>query len=157
MRLMYTHPSTGLAAIVIAAPKANLERVLGTLTEDAYMAHVIGKSLPKGVKEVIVLADDWKAPESRVFRNAWKIDGGQIKVCMDTAKGIQRDRVRQERASRFAPLDVDAMKAIGKEDKAALAEIEAKKQKLRDAPSHPAIDAASTPEALAAIKLDDLI
>lgn len=188
MRLTYTDPETGIAVIMHAAPKHSLERVLGPLSEENYMAHVIGKSLPAGVKEVIVMSDDWTPPESREFRNAWKIENGQVIVDMPKARDIHRDKIRAERRRNFETLDIAAAKAMGAmirnrsafrkieeltDDEAAAAKadldarhalledgaerVEVAKQKLRDAPAHPAIEAADTPEALSAITLAQLI
>lgn len=162
MRLLYSHPETGIACYAQAMPLEQLQTALGPLTEESYMAHVLGVTVPPGVKEVIILADDWKPPETRVFRNAWKIDrnAGQIVVDMELARDIQRDRIRGERKPQLEALDIAAVRAMtgtkpGQRD-AAFVEIEAAKQKLRDAPAHPALEAAATPDELAAITLADL-
>lgn len=157
MRFMYTRPDGGVS-IGSAVPKEDVERHVGPLTEENYMAFVLGKSLPKGVKQVLILADDWAAPESRHFRNAWKIsDEGHVEVDMERARDIQRDHIRAERAPQFTKLDVEMVQAMGRDDKAALADVEARKQALRDAPAHDALKAAATPDELAAIKLADLV
>lgn len=157
MRLQYSTPDGGVA-IVSAAPKENLELALGPLSEENYMAHVIGKSVPAGVKKIFVMADDWKPPEGREFRNAWTLtDDGGIVVDMPKARDIQRDRIRFERAPDLQRLDVEALRKLSAGDQASADEIEKQKQRLRDAPAHPAIEAAKDPDELAAITLSVLM
>lgn len=155
MRFIYTQPD-GTAAICTAAPREVLERVLGPLTEESYKAHVMAKSLPPGVKEAIILADDWQPPKNREFRNAWVIADGRIVVDMPRARDIHRGMLRRERAPRLAELDIAAMRAIEAKDDKQIEAVAVAKQKLRDAPAHPAIERASTPNSLNAITLDVL-
>jgi hypothetical protein len=157
MRFQYSTPDGGVA-IVHAAPMADLEKVLGPLSEENYMAHVIGKSLPPGVKKVLVLADDWTPPESREFRNAWRLtEDGQIEIDMPKARDIHRDKLRLHRAREFLRLDTDALIALSQGDHGAAATIDEEKQRLRDAPAHPAIEAAATADELSAITLSKLL
>jgi len=156
MRFIYEQPGGGIA-ICMAASKENLEQVLGPMSDESYRAHVLDKSVPPGVKNVFILADDWRPPQSRHFRNAWKLDGGQILVDMPTARNIQRNAIRAERAAQWVDFDIAAMRALSRRDVAEVDAIEAAKQKLRDAPAHPAIEAAATPEQLAAITLADVM
>jgi hypothetical protein len=156
MRFQYENYEGGVS-IVHAAPKSDLEKVLGPLSEENYMAHVIGKSLPPGVKKVFVLADDWSPPESREFRNAWQItEDGQIAIDMGKARDIHRDKLRLHRAREFLRLDTDALIALSQGDHGAAATIDEEKQRLRDAPAHPAIEAAATADELSAITLSKL-
>lgn len=154
MKYAYTN-AEGLLCIVTAAPKAALERVLGPLTDEAYRAHVLERSIPDGASNVTALPEDWSAPIDRGFRDAWRLKGRQVEIDMGKARNLHRDRLRGQRATRLAELDVAAVRGL--ESGHPLTEIAAKKQRLRDAPAHPAIDAAQTPEQLAAISLDDLI
>ena len=71
-----------------------------------------------------------------------------ITVNMDKAREIKRDQIRAERDPILAALDVEFMRAVEQGDTAKQAEVSAKKQALRDATKHPAIDAAQTPEEL---------
>jgi hypothetical protein len=91
-------------------------------------------------------------PEERLFRDAWSADSeaGVISVDMPMARNIWRERIRRARAPRLAELDADFMKAL--ETGASTATIVAEKQELRDAPAHPGIEAAATPEALKLVK-----
>lgn len=74
-----------------------------------------------------------------------------ITVNMTKARDIKRDQIRAERAPLLAALDVQFMRAVETGDTAKQQEIAAEKQRLRDATSHPDIEAAQTPEELKAI------
>lgn len=95
------------------------------------------------------------APESRAFRNAWVMDGPAIVVDMAAAREIQRDVIRRQRDERFPGLDADFMKAL--ERGQPTTSIAAEKQALRDAPNHPMIEAATTPDELEAIDLEAIL
>lgn len=85
-------------------------------------------------------------PSDRLFRSAWSTDGTSISVNMVKAKDIWRDKIRQAREEVLEKLDKDYMRAL--ETGADTSQIVADKQALRDAPAHPAIDAATTTEEL---------
>lgn len=86
-------------------------------------------------------------PADRAFRNAWDTpEGNVINVNMEKAKDIWRDEIRLVREDEFAKLDEAFMKAL--EAGGDTSDIAAQKQNLRDAPAHPDIDAATTPEEL---------
>ena len=95
-------------------------------------------------------ASDYETPTERTFREAWSFAGnpeaGTISVDMDAAKDIWRDKIRQARVEPLEALDTAFMKAL--ETGAATTQITADKQALRDAPSIPSIDAATTPDEL---------
>ena len=97
-------------------------------------------------------AADYEVPAERTFRGAWEAnaDTGVISVDMAAAKDIWRDKIRQARTEPLAALDTAFMKAL--ETGADTTQITADKQALRDAPAHPAIDAATTPEELVAVQ-----
>tara|TARA_R110000772_G_scaffold117744_1_gene223360 strand:+ start:107 stop:463 length:357 start_codon:yes stop_codon:yes gene_type:complete len=97
-------------------------------------------------------AADYTLPAERTFRNAWEANSGTglISVEMEAARDIWRDKIRLERTEPLESLDTAFMKAL--ESGADTTQIVADKQALRDAPSDPAIDAATTPEELAAVQ-----
>jgi hypothetical protein len=97
-------------------------------------------------------AADYTLPAERTFRGAWEADAdaGVISVDMAAARDIWRDKIRQARTEPLAALDTAFMKAL--ETGADTTQITADKQGLRDAPTDPAIDAATTPEELAAVQ-----
>lgn len=102
-------------------------------------------------------AESLKVPSSgRLFRGAWKVNGDVIEVNMTKARDIHRDRLRQERDNELKKLDAKWFVAAEKGNTSLQSEIAAKKQKLRDAPSHSKIASAKKPETLAAITLEDL-
>lgn len=73
-----------------------------------------------------------------------------IKVNMQKALTIKQNMVRAEREEKFKQLDVEFMLALEKGDTKKQKEIATKKQLLRDAPNHPSIINATTPEELKA-------
>ena len=97
-------------------------------------------------------AADYTLPAERTFRGAWEANSGTgvISVDMEAARDIWRDKIRLERTEPLESLDTAFMKAL--ESGADTTQIVADKQALRDAPSDPAIDAATTPEELAAVQ-----
>ena len=97
-------------------------------------------------------AADYEVPAERTFRGAWEANAGTgvISVDMAAARDIWRDKIRQARTEPLEALDTAFMKAL--ETRADTTQITADKQALRDAPTDPAIDAATTPEELAAVQ-----
>lgn len=97
-------------------------------------------------------AADYTLPAERTFRDAWEADAstGVISVDMGAARDIWRDKIRQCRTEPLEALDAAFMKAL--ETGADTTQIAADKQALRDAPADSAIDAATTPEELAAVQ-----
>jgi hypothetical protein len=75
-----------------------------------------------------------------------------IKHDMDIAKGLKRQFIRVERAEKFQKLDIDYLRALESGDTTAQAEIAAKKARLREAPAHPDINAATTIDELKAVR-----
>ena len=108
----------------------------------------LNDSTPFRVIEFSDLPDD---RTDRTFRNAWRLQGGRVVVEMEAAKSLWRDKIRAQRAPMLAKLDADQVRALVAKDQAAVDAIEAEKQRLRDAPAHPDIIAAQTPEQLRAV------
>jgi hypothetical protein len=69
-----------------------------------------------------------------------------IKINLNKAKEIKKDMVRADRTPMLQALDIELMKNIT--DPVKVAEIEAKKQALRDATAHSSIVEATTVEEL---------
>lgn len=102
-----------------------------------------------GVTEYNV--EDYTLPAERTFRDAWEVTGDAvIGVNMDKAKDFWRFRIREARKAELEKLDAAFMKAL--ESGASTTEIASEKQQLRDAPAHPDIDAATTPDELKAFQ-----
>lgn len=72
-----------------------------------------------------------------------------ININMNKARDVKRNQIRQERAPLLAKLDVEVMRNITNAEK--LAEIEAEKQRLRDATKDPRIEEVETVEDLKAL------
>jgi hypothetical protein len=106
-------------------------------------------------------------PADRTYRDAWRDVNGKITHDMAHAREIHRTNLRRDRGPLLDALDVAYMRAIEpdptfarKPVTAGAADdpvaIVARKQKLRDATKHPAIEAAQTVEELKALTLDRL-
>lgn len=80
-----------------------------------------------------------------------------ITIDMGKARDIKRSQLRAERASRLAALDVEVIRAIERGDQGTASALAERKQRLRDVTRHKAISAAKTPDALAALSIDNLI
>jgi hypothetical protein len=94
---------------------------------------------------------DYTLPAERTFRDAWETtEDAIIGINMDKARDFWRFRIREAREAEFKKLDAAFMKAL--ESGASTTEIAAEKQQLRDAPAHPDIDAATTPDELKAFQ-----
>lgn len=80
-----------------------------------------------------------------------------VTIDMDRAREIKREMIRADRAPLLAAADVDYLRALEAGDASRATEIAALKARLRDAPAHPALASASTPETLAALDLATLL
>jgi hypothetical protein len=141
MKFVYT--KDGTLNVVVAAPKAHLEKVFGPLTDEQYKAHVISRSIPEGV-EFREITDN-ELPQDRLFRDAWKDEGG-IKIDMPKARAIHMARIRDKRNKRLEELD---KRKYG-------AEYDAERQALRDLPQTFDLTQATTPDELKALWPDGL-
>jgi len=100
----------------------------------------------------VAIIDPATIPTDRTFRDAWKHDGAAVVHDMDKARSIHVERIRKAREPMLADLDVQVIRALGKGEP--VTAIEAKKQKLRDAPADPRIKDAKTVEDLKAVWLE---
>jgi len=75
---------------------------------------------------------------------------------MTKAREIKRNQLRAERKPLLEQLDVQFMRAQEQGDQTKADEIAAKKQALRDVTADPALDAATTPDELKAVRPDVL-
>lgn len=102
-------------------------------TDEEFLAFVAQRSVPEGVPHQIIDLDD--IPQDRMFRAAWKADGGRIVEDVEKAKEVAKDILRAQRAPLLQALDVAFMRAI--EQGADAAPIAAEKQRLRDITREP--------------------
>lgn len=104
------------------------------------------------IGELEVDSDDFEIPSNRIFRDAWSLTGNLdvnvISVDMKVARDIWRDKIRYARKPELEKLDVRYMQMLEVGNIEEQAAIVNAKQILRDAPSDPAIEAATTPEEL---------
>jgi len=114
----------------------------------------ISKVFPTGERPV-----SWRRIEpseikeqDRVFRGAWKDTGKAIEPDLTKSKALKADMIRKERKVALRDLDAEWMRAMGQGKKAEVEAVEAKRQKWRDAPADPRIEAAQSVEELKQIK-----
>jgi hypothetical protein len=62
----------GRLCIVHPVAKANIEKLLGPMTDDEYRAHIYEKSIPLNAENVTEI-DDADIPQTRTFRDAWEL------------------------------------------------------------------------------------
>lgn len=123
-RFVYSN-TDGSIAIVAPSPNFN-----GTISDLAAIIFNANTDSPDNTKFAIV--DEADIPTDRTFRGAWRLGSDGIYQDIETAKAIWRNKWRATRAKLFEKLDTDMLRAIGSGDSAKIAEIEAKKQALRD-------------------------
>lgn len=101
--------------------------------------------------------NDTEKPEKRLFREAWQLNGPVIEVDMAKAREIWRDKIRTAREPVLQNLDAAYMKALESGNTVLQQDIAAQKQELRNAPTVPEIELATSPEELAAVQPAGLI
>lgn len=135
-RLAYIDPQTGILSIVIPV--------------DPNADHA--KAVPPGVPYQEI--DD--VPASRVFRDAWKLNGRSVEVDMPKARLVHLNNIRIERQPILERLDKDWMRAAGQKRQKDADAIEAKRQALRDLPATVNLEQFTTPEELEAFWPEEL-
>jgi hypothetical protein len=113
-------------------------------TGELPIEQVLIKDCPSGA----IIVDLDSLPENHDFFNAWEIDGNGVKVNIEKAKEITRQRIRNERAPLLTQQDVAFQRAI--ESNSDFAAIVLEKQRLRDLTKQ--VDVANTLDELRAIK-----
>lgn len=112
------------------------------------------------VREALPDALSWRriergeVPERRDFRLAWRDTGSAIEHDMPKARQLKREQIRARRKVLLTDLDVRAVRALEDGDAVASARVRSEKQRLRDLPADPRIDAARAVEDLDAIRVD---
>lgn len=101
--------------------------------------------------------DESEIPQDRRYRNALRhsdVEGFHHDLAH--ARELHRADLRHQRAPLLAALDVEYQRADEASDAMEKRRVADTKQRLRDAPSHPAIEGAASVEQLAALTLDAL-
>jgi len=113
---------------------------------------IAAKDRPEGAR--IIENTDLDSLDNE-FRNAWSCDADMNPtIDMEKARDVWRDKIRMARKPKLEELDIQYMRAQeAGEDTSAIV---ATKNKLRDFPSKPEIDSASTVEELKVIWDNDL-
>lgn len=113
-----------------------------TPTEGLQAKDVAMKDVPSGVSYQIMPQS--ALPQSRDFRDAWRLKGKEVAEDIDAARDIFRDKLREQRKPMLEALDVEVIKAVESGDERARLSAATEKQLLRDVTKHPDIDAAKT-------------
>jgi hypothetical protein len=142
--VLYTHPKTKRMAIFSPSPRSRLPGE----SEADWLARCIAR-LP-GATDIRVTTVA-EVPTDRTFRDAWVLRKGKPQVDMAVAKDIHRYRIRRKRKAFFRDLDARQLRAVVAGQSDVVANIEAAKQALREAPADPGIDAAQTPDELKSV------
>lgn len=130
MKFVYSNED-GSVSVVHAAPKYEIEKILGPLSDKEYENHVKSRSIPEQAKNVrSIEAKD--IPEDREFRNAWvdKTESNNIDICCELALELKLAELREARKPKFEDLDREFMLNLeqGKDN----SKVIKKKQILRD-------------------------
>lgn len=117
----------------------------GTIEDAVGVWNACGEEIARTVE----VSDD-KIPPDRSFRSAWRhCDKTGVGHCMDTARAIHKDRIRQRRKERFQETDVAGVQGlVNRRD---VSDVLAMVQALKDAPADPRIEQAGSVEELKAI------
>jgi hypothetical protein len=126
---------------------ATQENINDEVRRSGFLAHPI-----KGWR--IIQESD--IPKDRTYRNALRDRGDRLDWDMPAARELHRDKIRHARALAFLKLDGDWMRAQGQGKIEEVRAVETKRQELRDLPSDPRIEAASSIEELKEIWNGDL-
>lgn len=116
-------------------------------TEDEFVARILAKDVPDDASQVRTV-DESSIPADRTFRDAWSHD---LRVDMEKAREIHRDRMRAARAPLLQMLDVEYQRADEVGDPVRKRKVTHRKQLLRDVTADPRIAAAETPSQLKAV------
>jgi len=154
-KIVYTRPGGGVS-IVCPAPKEAIEKVLGELTEQQYVEHVIARSVPEDASNVRYVEEE-DIPSDREFRNAWCDKSDKPCIDIDSVKAIDVaiSAIREQRTPLLAKADLEFMKALENgEDTSAIV---ARKNELREATEplkelKASVDELATPELLEQLK-----
>ena len=101
-KIIFTRREDNKLLIVTAAPKKNIEDILGTLSDKEYWLHIYKTSIPHDalkVREIdeSIIPDDW------TFRDAWcdVTPEERIDIDLEKARDIQLEILRRARQKAF--------------------------------------------------------
>lgn len=140
MKIAYKRPDGGVS-IVIAAPKDQLQKSMGPMTDAQYEEFVKEKLIPENAQNITYVSDA-EIPKDKTFRNAWDIVDGKITVDLPKARQVHMAKIRYARNKKLNELDVETLKGVDVQDQ---------KQVLRDIPQTFDLTIAQTPDELKAL------
>lgn len=121
-------------------------KMIRVVVNDQTVKEELAKWADKG-KDVVswrfITAED--VPLDRTYRAAWRDNGKEIHHDMEHARQLHLDMIRDARTAELGKLDREWMKAMGQGNATMAADVEAKRQALRDLPTTlPLADAKTT-------------
>lgn len=116
-RVLFTLPGDDTLYVLVPAPRSGVT-----------LEQIIAKDIPASA--TIKVVDTADIPPTRAFRNAWMMGAAGVEIHRGKAEDITKDRLRVERVSRLAALDIAVLRAV--EAGAPTAALTAEKQRLRD-------------------------
>ena len=155
MKYIYTRPDGGIT-LVCAAPKENIELILGNMTDEEYIDHIKDRSFPEGNTKWREITDN-DIPQDYEFRDAWcdVTDDSKIDIDLVKAKEIKLTNLRQVRDLELKKTDQEFIVSLSKGE--STTDIEAKKQILRDATNDlKALDVSGYNDEIILSKINDL-
>lgn len=162
--LVYQDPVAQKVAVVIPAPKEQIEANLGRPIsaqqyKDIVYEHSILRPIQEGTlnPQIEVKEIDAALLPTREFRDAWVLEGDVIVEDLEKAKVIKLQEVRAEREPLLQELDKQFMQAIERGDDAERARVIAEKQKLRDVTEPLKGDAVKSVDELRGKKIEDFL
>lgn len=154
-RIVYQRPDGGVS-VVVPSPRYVAQLMAEGMSEAEAIAAVRAKDVPPDATDVAE-ADQDDIPTDRTFRDAWRRDGTRpIRVDMPAARQIHRQRLEQRAAERARVLREQYLEADEDGDTARAQQIRQRVRGMRQRIAALDLDAAQTPEELAAITDDEL-
>ena len=142
--------------IVMSHPDDSSRVAIITPSGELPMDEIIQRQVDTTKPYKVMSSKDLPSQEDDYFE-AWQLANDEIIVNVNKAKDIHRRMLRQQRTERFTSLDISFIRAIEQGDVSKQQEIAIIKQKLRDLPNHPAIEAATTTSELRLLTVDTLL
>lgn len=146
-RIIFTRADDGGVSVVVPM----LEFMGKFSDEQEALSAVRAKSVPDDATNVMVVDETVIPNHDRVFRNAWRQNGGTVEVDMLAARVLQMDRIREVRNRELSQLDKDWTRASGRNDRGSADKLESKRETLRNIPQTFDLSSASDPEQLKAL------
>jgi hypothetical protein len=97
--IIYTNPLTKQCCVTKFAPKEDVEKLLGPLTDQEFDNHCWERSVPPHVinPRWITLEEFPKEDSIEEFFDAWEDNGERIIINLEKAKNLQLEKVRIQR------------------------------------------------------------